>query len=746
MAEIYRPLAPNEFRVLQLHPSDNDADTIHCSLQHVPLPILSSPEPDASPTTLHKGHDRLWPELQHARHTNDIFGFYLRQTSQTPSTPEPATTPSPWHAEADLSLPWRFSWGDYIALSYVWGPTEPQQGMLLNDQPFSIGPALHDALLKLRKSERIKQGFRLWVDAICINQADLIERAAQVCAMRQIYSSAWHVAMSLGAAANDSDRGVAAIRWMAAQQRAGADALDLFTNKPRGTALGVSIDWSPEVLRSATFAAVSKLLTRPYFRRMWILQEIAMAREDCPVLCGDVCLSWGELCAAADFIGATQGKFEARVTGRSSGEVYVDSMQMRIEDGAWSSERTWKLLQRQMVLQKAEKEDGAGGSDVLLPLRLARLANVTNAKDRVYGILGIKAIAERVQLVPNYSLGLATIYRQFMTELLAGGDLTALRLLERPAGTIYETSSDGLGWAINGQLVMAGLKDSVKSRLGMRKEHTIGDQCPHDVPSWVVCWACRGPLVSHLRGLYHAATAPHLKDYPKPTFTPDGLGVQLHGVVVDDIMSLSSFHHAEKDDKYPFVSEYATGIKSSYGDIEATREALWRTLVGNTTPQGGCDTPDDLSWLISEDTWLEASSDLIGLRLSLAKFLARNKSLALGEHTFGDLIRPVSKEERLKMLGPNPRLTPQRREEVLWMASALAWRRLAGTQKGRIGLVPAAAKVGDCVVVLGGCDVPVVMRRQQFETWSVVGECYVHGVMKGEALEAEERLWAFDVI
>ena len=66
--------------------------------------------------------------------------------------------------------------------------------------------------------------------------------------------------------------------------------------------------------------------------------------------------------------------------------------------------------------------------------------------------------------------------------------------------------------------------------------------------------------------------------------------------------------------------------------------------------------------------------------------------------------------------------------------NVLAWRRLVTTRGGYLGLVPAAARCGDVVAVLMGCDTPLVLRRRDGE-YEVVGECYVHGIMHGEVID-----------
>lgn len=56
------------------------------------------------------------------------------------------------------------------------------------------------------------------------------------------------------------------------------------------------------------------------------------------------------------------------------------------------------------------------------------------------------------------------------------------------------------------------------------------------------------------------------------------------------------------------------------------------------------------------------------------------------------------------------------------------------TEEGHIGLAPAAAKLGDRVCVLLGSSAPFILRPTRDKQYEVVGHCYTHGIMGGEAL------------
>lgn len=60
------------------------------------------------------------------------------------------------------------------------------------------------------------------------------------------------------------------------------------------------------------------------------------------------------------------------------------------------------------------------------------------------------------------------------------------------------------------------------------------------------------------------------------------------------------------------------------------------------------------------------------------------------------------------------------------------------SSKGFFGLGPAITQVDDLVCVLFGADTPFVLRRVG-SRYKVVGECYVHGLMQGQARRAWRR-------
>ncbi|KAI0380264.1 heterokaryon incompatibility protein-domain-containing protein [Hypomontagnella monticulosa] len=137
----------------------------------------------------------------------------------------------------------------YEALSYVWGGSDKSHPISIDGDDFLVTVNLHKALLHLRNRslDRI-----LWIDAICINQDNKNERAQQVRYMAEIYCKAKLVIVWLGEGTVSSDKALQAI-LAAAQDE----------------------EFDSETSRNY----IPLLLQRPWFKRIWVLQEVAAAQN-----------------------------------------------------------------------------------------------------------------------------------------------------------------------------------------------------------------------------------------------------------------------------------------------------------------------------------------------------------------------------------------------------------------------------------------------------------------------------------
>ncbi|KAI1102831.1 HET-domain-containing protein [Jackrogersella minutella] len=119
----------------------------------------------------------------------------------------------------------------YEALSYVWGPKRNPLPVYVSRADFATTTTLRDvcqvrferllsrrnlviALKHLRYTDRLRI---MWVDALCINQADDVEKGSQVAMMGDIFRPAPRVVTWLGPAENNSNHAMDYIDFLGSQ-------------------------------------------------------------------------------------------------------------------------------------------------------------------------------------------------------------------------------------------------------------------------------------------------------------------------------------------------------------------------------------------------------------------------------------------------------------------------------------------------------------------------------------------------
>jgi len=171
----------------------------------------------------------------------------------------------------------------YQSISYTWGSGSTPCSILLDGCSMLLTQSLFNALVRLRYPNKDR---KLWADGLCINQADNKERGVQVALMPQIYTHAGKVLVHLGIEADSSE------------------LLQELLQKLEKVNYGLSQKpmVSREEFRSyglpppddKVWGALIDVLCRPWFLRVWIIQEVILAR-DIRIFCGDWELRWGLL-------------------------------------------------------------------------------------------------------------------------------------------------------------------------------------------------------------------------------------------------------------------------------------------------------------------------------------------------------------------------------------------------------------------------------------------------------------------
>ncbi|PNP76021.1 hypothetical protein FNYG_10579 [Fusarium nygamai] len=180
----------------------------------------------------------------------------------------------------------------FWALSYVWGARESPATILLNDQPFSITRNLYNALYQYRRHVFNDYGSdkaMLWVDAICINQNDQVEKSIQVPRMSEIYGHCERVLAWLGPVDSDEEGHVCRLaeRLKQFQSPADSDSQDLSEDdRVKAFMSSGRSDETAAIEVESVRKALRSIGHRPWFRRIWILQEAVLAKKQPILLCG----------------------------------------------------------------------------------------------------------------------------------------------------------------------------------------------------------------------------------------------------------------------------------------------------------------------------------------------------------------------------------------------------------------------------------------------------------------------------
>lgn len=157
----------------------------------------------------------------------------------------------------------------YRALSYCWGTLDNPKEILLNGKTICLHQSLWSFLQQLSRNNDFEY---YWADALCINQQDMAERSHQVSNMAEIYLSAGEVVV-----------------WLEAyHERSLRELEDYCKQHPTD-------DWSSHHSQIIDASGnCYNLLLADYWRRAWIVQEIALDLTKVNLTCGSksVSLDW----------------------------------------------------------------------------------------------------------------------------------------------------------------------------------------------------------------------------------------------------------------------------------------------------------------------------------------------------------------------------------------------------------------------------------------------------------------------
>ena len=153
-------------------------------------------------------------------------------------------------------------YGDYMCLSYTWQPEKPRQDIEVNGCVLSVGQNLFQFLKAYRRYQGTGKASPLWIDAICINQSDLVEKGHQIQRMGSIYRSSGQVLIWPGK-----------LSWHIRRMLRAKQILPATPRIDKATPLEVL---NSSIVPSNNFLnrQIAAFWSLPYWDRLWIVQEI----------------------------------------------------------------------------------------------------------------------------------------------------------------------------------------------------------------------------------------------------------------------------------------------------------------------------------------------------------------------------------------------------------------------------------------------------------------------------------------
>ncbi|KAK3385636.1 heterokaryon incompatibility protein-domain-containing protein [Podospora didyma] len=695
----------------------------------------------------------------------------------------------------------------YEALSYQWGSRHESQSpptIAINSILTPVTPNLHSALQQMRHAQRDRT---LWVDALCINQADAAEKDSQVQRMAAIYRLAERVLVWLGVASSDS--GLA----MATLKKLGGDSRDFSAPAARGvmcagpnfhrfdgnwpyedrdelkkvrmpdTLSSAAPEWLESIwaendaaakrlgllktadLSEAQWTALGRLFTtalRPWWKRIWVVQEVALARE-VVICCGAGAVLWDTL---HDLLRQKSCIQSHRLMLILKPWVMIDITRSIARNPL----RFWGLEPIGYSLLEVTSKFWPWDS--------------TNPRDKVYALLGLASGSASRQVLPRYGSHVADVFSEAAAAMIEESQnldvLCQVHCLEDNETVTAARAPDWPSWVPDWSMVQ-DIELLVDISSGSRPYDTSGPwrhsnmMSPPNVSGhmrggWVSKWTAGSADMRESALEEEAWTASGIRWPAHPTTastTPAALSRTLH--------FLPRFHAKLHESRRLEV------LGKSWARIDTLLEPAQAERIATSSYRSML-----LQWYSTvkylprfpsaSDSFLSEAMTLAGIRGCAASTNKRTPELLSdSEFYHGFILMSVLLVGQYRL--PSAAINAESTEIVdqrltqrcigCSVVRFLAWigyidindvkddladdpvasshdfhfmaqKRLRGWKLAVLanrhyGLVPSGAREGDTVAILFGSCVPFVLRPgADEETWSVIGSCYFFHIMRGE--------------
>ncbi|KAF1951752.1 HET-domain-containing protein [Byssothecium circinans] len=660
----------------------------------------SSSQPDPSRLYRSSNKDSLAyprPANNHSKSTQFTYTALPKDKSGSirllsfNSLPSRISPTGPFYCTISSTVPWETQ-SDYHCLSYCWGEGKISAYVYIKNEgepdalyrPLPLSQNLCDALTSILQMPGVR---RLWIDAISINQEDMQERSAQVAMMKEIYNRASSVIIWLGDTTT-ADIGHSIISHISKRFTRDTNIHSEHIIGPAGLTL------SPDHLELLKWYTRQSLLDRdmmkaykqmasffmlPWFRRVWVLQE-AFAHTAITVRIGSNSISWGSIVLAALWQSFLARDYTSKAAWDPNSAAHGTGYLPELWLGLLHNREPRDLSMTELVCR-------------------AREFQASDPRDKVFALLGLANDAPTIR--PDYTKSKHSVYCAFAKTIIAQtGNLDILSAVN----TFKPESRDGgaSSWMPDLDFPIATIRGLSFPRKYNASYSTTASLSPSPTATTLsLTGFFIDTLTSTLSPLLTLSKDLHLYIGNSPTTITTLWTTYLQAQNLPQPQNLINLLHS-------FIHTLtSTGF--------ALPTSFPAHPLGNVVPTHFI--PSVISDFMAYYEQVDPSLSL----LSSVTFRDEHGSTLDAE----DLVRQGDADQFAVLAG-----------------KACHERRFFISERGRMGLCPREARHGDKIVVLYGGSVPVVLREVREDAWLFVGECYVDGMMFGEAegWKAENRV------
>ena len=547
----------------------------------------------------------------------------------------------------------------FNALSYCWGDTSDTRIINCEGCSVSITKNLYDALIRLRQPD---VRLRIWADALCIDQNDMVERRQQVQLMRRIYQQSEKCFVWLGP---HTEIDGLAFKLLNIIQ----DYLQSHPSDRDGKVLIPGKLPAKYTTTPGEWDALLHLFARPWFERVWTLQEITLPRRVL-MTCGKFSFDGNKFYEIVEFLSANE--LAAQMLGLQGG--YLQSLKVA-------------------ALRREFHED-TPAMDLLNSLRNARDRDATDPRDKVIGILGLCRTDPNWASKLGYHMSPAEIYLSVAKNILMSSNPFRLFYACCPVSTCSKA-----------------------------EDH---------LPSWVPDWSNRVALVPCIQDferikIYRAGGSrpASLLIYQSPD---NSELLSIKGKIVSSLKSFVDRHSDALKQDFKNTHHPERSVCQKLGDWYFYIAFAW---VFDCLDDEGKDRPD----MTIAQFFLAACWSITPASCGVETFW-ETMICALTDARRNEALKFHSKLMKYAKLDHQHDVNDK--VQASFVQNVDSWtrvRKFCVMVNGQIGWVPIEAQRDDVLCVFEGAELPYVLRRNAGEdTYTIIGHCFIHGIMFGEVI------------